>query len=168
MWWVLAAFIACPLGIWALVARSGPEDAANAHIGQVVKLEHTGIALSKSALMTIIRASRAKNRNIMSVLASRGQLLTPPPGTEVKITYIELFQETTVFQVAILGGKFQGRSGWVTEEQIHWATPLLPRILPFMDDSPDDIRLAPNGIDSGMDSGLNPTIAPPTETGTAK
>jgi hypothetical protein len=153
MWWVLIALIVCPFGVWALIRSTGPEDPANVHVGQVLKLDRTGVALTKPVLEALIRASRTNNRFGLSRLVSTGQVLTPQVGTQVKIVYIELFRDITIFQVSILNGKYQGRTGWVTEEQIHWDTPRAPKnVLPDDDDTPLNIPLGV-GPDSDPGSG---------------
>ncbi len=151
MWWVLIALIVCPFGVWALIRSTAPEDAANVHVGQVVKLDQSGVSLTKPVLEALIRASRTNNRFGLSRLVNTGQVLTAQGGTQVKIIYIELFRDTTIFQVSILNGKYQGRTGWVTEEQIHWDTPRIPKnMLPDDEDTPLNIPL---GVGSGADAG---------------
>ena len=157
MWWGLVVLIISPLGVWALIRSTGKDDPANAHVGQVVKLgRSSGVAQSKRALEVLLQAYSTRNHFALTRLIRAGQVVTPSVTTPAKITYIELFQDTMIFQVTILSGKYKGRSGWVSEDQILWDTPRVLKNSPFGLDDDDDGPLAVPG--SGMSSGLDDAV----------
>ncbi len=156
IWWGLAVLIVCPIGVWALIRSTGQADPANAHVGQVVKLGRAGgVAQSKRALEVLLHAYSTKNHFTLTRLVSAGQAFTPPVGTSAKITYIELFQDMMIFQVTVLTGRYKGRSGWVSEDQILWDTPRVLKNAPFGIDDDDD---GPLGVASGMASGMDDPV----------
>jgi hypothetical protein len=141
MWWSLAGAIVCPLLIWGVLSTFGDEYLKSSPVGQTLSLNKTGVVVSKTTLQRLLNTGRAS----LPILISTGQVLTPPVGTSVKVTYTELFQDMNIYQVLIESGKYKGRSGWVTEQQVNWRAPNQTR----------KVRLSYSGYElpSGLDKG---------------
>jgi len=139
-WWALGgAVVALPLVLWAAYSTLSDEESKSSLVGKTLRLSKPGVAVTKAALESLLT-----NRRAQQFLGS-DQLLRSPAGTRVKVTYAEMFQNQTLFQVLIENGRYKGRSGWITDQQIDWQRSGQYRKL---DLSPDAYEI-PIGMDGG-------------------
>ena len=151
MWLSLTgALIGCPLLVWAVLSTLGDEDAKSSPVGKTVSLRRTPVAVTKAALEKLILT---QGRAGIPILVSTGQVLIPPAGTYVKVTYTETFQNTTIYQVLVENGKYKGRTVWITQAQMDWRGPGELKKASLPDDNSYEL---PPGMDSGdLDPGLD-------------
>ncbi len=122
--WISFAGALAPLVLWAALSALNGGDLMSSPVGKTLTLNKTGVAVSKTTLENLLTSSKVS----IALLVGTGQLLNPAVGTRVKVTYSELFRDTTIYQVLIQSGKYKGRTGWVMEQQTDWATYLPIRV----------------------------------------
>ncbi len=153
IWWGLAGVVAAG-GVTAyflLQNSAEADDPLNAQVGQIVKLEHTGLAVSKPALEVILQSpDRNRTKSAMAALMGQAQLFMPAVGSSLEILYIELYRGVDIFQVKVLNGRYRNRTGWVGENQIHWSTPRLKGV-PLPTDNLDLPAQSLPGATGGQD-----------------